>query len=307
MLSAYAYLADGYLLFLRSLRHLVRAKLVEAFEEDNSEWWKDPVLKALSNKERQQFEKNVKELYVHQRWEGMELDPFEVLDPSHCAKIILHHHSLVFQLVFPNKREIELKLMGINQIRNSSFAHPRDATPDAKVVSAALRDMIHVLEQVRNDPYAVEIAQLAALASATDALALAHSVNDADGPQPVRGRRERVNSPQEALSDPSPPAEGHSDETPESSTAQRPGVGTPVDDDRTLIQITKAVRARRAANDGFAPLRYVWASLEGRHPGRFPDEAYLLEIVERNPKRFKVRRGANTTSVQISEVRSRDR
>ena len=306
MLSAYAYLADGYLLFLRSLRHLVHAKLAEEFEENNSEWWKDPVLKALATKERQQFQKNVDELYLHQARGGMAQNPFEVLDPSHCAKIIRYHHSPVFQLEFPDKEEIHLKLMSINRMRNSRFAHPRDATPDAKVVSAALREMIHVLEQVRNDPYAIEIAQLAALASATDALALAHGVNDAGGSQHVRGRRERVNSPEEALSDPSPPAEGRSDETPESSIVQRPGVGIPVDDGQTLIQITKAVRSRRA-NDGFAPLRYVWACLEGRHPGRFPDEAYLLEIVERNPKRFKVRRGANTTSVQISEVRSRDR
>lgn len=306
MLSAYAYLADGYLLFLRSLRHFVHAKLADEFEEENSEWWKDPVLKALANKERQQFEKNVEELYLHQARDEMAPNPFEALDPSHCAKIILHHHSPVFQLDFPDKREIELKLMSISRMRNSRFAHPRDATPDAKIVSDALRDMIQVLEQVRSGPYTVEVAQLTALASATDALALAHGVNEADGPQHAGGRWESVSSSEGTQSNPSPPDEDHSDENPESSTAQRPDLGVPVDDDQTLFQITKAVRSRRG-NDGFAPLRYVWASLEGRHPGKFPDETYLFEIVERNPKRFKVRRRRDHSSIQVSEVRSRDR
>lgn len=307
MLTPYAYLADGYLIFLRSLREFVRTKLAEEFGEDDSGWWEDPVLSAVAKKDRAQFRKNVEDLYVHQRHEKRALDPFENLDPSHCLQIILHHYSSVFQLEFPDKEEIYAKLISIGKTRNSRFAHPRNATPNAKAVSAALREMIYVLEQMQNDSYGTEIAQLTALASATDALAMAPSFNDADELQRTRGRSENESGPEDVLPNPSPPAEDHSDETVEPNAAQRLAVDMPADNDKTLSQITQAVRNRRASGDQPVPLRYVWARLEEQHPEKFPDETYLLEIVDRHPELFNIRRGANTASVRIAEARDHDR
>ena len=308
MLTAYAYLADAYLIFIRSLRHCVRINLQQEFESNDDGWWKEPVLKSLANNERDPLQKNIVLLYAYQDHQGLDHNPFEVLDPSHCAKIIEKHHQ-TFRHVFPDKEEVRHKLGAISNVRNFRFAHPRDAVPHAKDVALAIGDMIYVLEKVPNDAYTTEALQLKALAAAADALALAHNASTnkpiawaADDPRTVTSKHvasgvDVTVDPQVSSSSPAKPEERGG--KPEVGGEPSGNKKRPVDK-LTRTKVVKAIRAR-VGPEGFAPLRYVWSTLAIRHPGEFPDAAYLLEVLESDQDVFVVRRSENNNAVLVAE------
>ena len=306
MLTPYAYLADAYLVFVRSLRHVVWVNLQKEFEgEDIQQLWDGRVVRSLANNERPQLEKNVKSLYRRQDRDRIARNPFEALDPSHCAKIISHQHS-AFSHVFHDTEETRESLARINRMRNLRFAHPRDTAPSAQEVTVAIRDMLHVLQDTRDQAYAAEIALLTALAATTDALALVSNgdVGKGDGAaSPMDdnddGLTEDGPSPADLLANQEvSPAPKEADEFGDERGNVRENDQHTVDAP-TLRQLEKAVRKHRGA-DGFAPVRYVWSTLELRHPAKYPDEDYLVELLEARRDRFTVKRGKANSSVRVA-------
>ena len=306
MLTPYAYLADGYLIFLRALRRCVRTNLQNTLgNEQDQQWWDDVIKTSLGNNGAKALSKNLEELYRAQEAEQKARDPFDILDPFHCERIIDKYHEAVFSKVFPNRNDIVGRLQVINATRNKAFAHPRSEAVSPEDVKAALDDMIAVLRRPPRGEYRIEITRLEALATAVQGFLIYETATFHDETRTVSMEGEPSSDVEgsDKAADSSSKSAGPAETADNArSTDDAPNTGTL--NERELSVVGRAIRARRSgqATNAYTPLRYVWGELESKVPGRFPSEAVLHALLAQHPERFEMKSGSSARAILVREV-----
>lgn len=145
-LSPYAYLAEGYLIFLRALRRHVKQRLADGESDDG--WWKGPVRESLERHTVRSY-KSGEETVKEGRW--TEIDrlrkkrvddrrPHEdFLDPNDLLLLVTDFHDrLIPEFDVHGARFRGDLIKKVSQWRNQFFAHPGSEPPSAEEVAGFL-------------------------------------------------------------------------------------------------------------------------------------------------------------------------
>lgn len=145
-LSPYAYLAEGYLIFLRALRRHVKQRLADGESDDG--WWKGPVRESLERHTVRSY-KSGGETVKEGRWTEIErhrknrMDdrrpPEDFLDPNDLLLLVMRFHDrLVPEFDVYTARFRGDLITQVRQWRNQFFAHPGSEPPSAEEVAGLL-------------------------------------------------------------------------------------------------------------------------------------------------------------------------
>ena len=174
-LSPYAYLAEGYLIFLRALRHHVKQRLADG--ESGDGWWNGPVRDRLerhtvgsyTDKNGQQQSRNrwtqIADLR-NRRGADKRRPPEDFLDPQDLLLLVREYQAQLSLESDYHKKYLPALIQDVVEWRNQFFAHPGSKSPSAAEVVGFLHPARMLLENF-NLP---EEAQLKAISDAVKAL-----------------------------------------------------------------------------------------------------------------------------------------
>lgn len=175
-LSPYAYLAEGYLIFLRALRRHVKQRLADG--ESGDGWWNGPVRKRLErhkvgsytdkNGQQQSRDRWMQIAYLRNRpGADKRRPPEDFLDPQDLLLLVQEYQARLGLESDYNKKYLPDHIQDVVEWRNQFFAHPGSEPPSAADVVGFLHPTRSLLEILN---LREEEAQIKAISDAVKAM-----------------------------------------------------------------------------------------------------------------------------------------